>query len=213
MNAIINIETKDVALDQLRAHPANPRRGNVDAIRESIDENGFYGRIVVQKSTGYILAGNHRYLAAKEAGLDVLPVDYVDVDDERAMRILLADNRTNDLAVYDNEALAEMLEHLASTDTGLLGTGYNEAALADMLAAIADPSSDDWLDAFGAVPEGEKAPFQQMTFTVHDSQMERIKEALAIAKGEGGDFEDSPNDNSNGNALWFICDRYLVEYA
>ena len=49
-----------VAPRALRPHPRNPRRGDVDAIEESIAENGFYGCVVAQRSTGYILAGNHR---------------------------------------------------------------------------------------------------------------------------------------------------------
>lgn len=130
---IINGDTVLVPVASLRPHPANPRQGDVGAIHESIVENGFYGTIVVQKSTGYVLAGNHRMKAAAEAGLDAVPVVYVDVDDERAMRILLADNRTNDVASYDNDALAQLLEHLASTDAGLAGTGYDGDALDDLL--------------------------------------------------------------------------------
>src|SRR5262245_16196031 len=48
----------------LRPHPQNPRTGDVAAIRASLDVNGWYGAIVAQRSTGFILAGNHRYKAA-----------------------------------------------------------------------------------------------------------------------------------------------------
>lgn len=109
-----------VRLVDVSTHPENPRQGDVGAIHASIIANGFYGALVVQKSSGRILAGNHRYLAAREAGLTELPAVIVDVDDAAALRILLADNRTNDLASYDEAVLATILAGLDD----LTGTGY-----------------------------------------------------------------------------------------
>ena len=96
-----------VKVERLVPHPENPRRGNVDAVVESIRTNGFYGALVVQRSTRHVLAGNHRLLAARQLGMDEDPVAWVDCDDERARRILVADNRSSDLAVWDDEALAD----------------------------------------------------------------------------------------------------------
>jgi DNA modification methylase len=62
-----------------------------------------------------------------------VPVYWVDVDDATARRIMLADNRTNDLATYDDEVLAELLE-AAAADDDLLGTGYDGDDLDDLLA-------------------------------------------------------------------------------
>jgi DNA modification methylase len=98
-----------------------------------IEENGWYGVIVAQRSSGRILAGNHRWRAAKAAGMSELPVAYLDVDDDRAERILLADNRSNDLASYDDHALADLLQTLTATDDGLLGTGYDGDDLDQLL--------------------------------------------------------------------------------
>jgi SAM-dependent methyltransferase len=53
-----------VPVDSLETHPRNVNQGDIGAIYESIGANGFYGAIVAQKSTGRILAGNHRYQAA-----------------------------------------------------------------------------------------------------------------------------------------------------
>jgi len=129
---ILNQEYELVALDRLKCHPANPRRGDLAAIGESITENGFYGAVVAQRSTGYILAGNHRWKHAQAVKAPSIPVTWVDVDDDRALRILLADNRTNDLAGYDNETLVGLLESLDSFD----GTGYDQAALDELLASL-----------------------------------------------------------------------------
>jgi ParB family transcriptional regulator, chromosome partitioning protein len=55
--------------------------------------------------------------------------------------------------------------------------------------------------------EGDRQPFRQMTFTVHDEQFEEIERALARAKELGGG-ESLVNENSNGNALAFVCGRF-----
>ena len=55
--------------------------------------------------------------------------------------------------------------------------------------------------------DGDRAPFQQMTFTLHDEQAEEINAAIAKAKGEGGG-QSAVNENSNGNALYFIAQRF-----
>ena len=91
--------------DHIKPHPDNARRGNVDAIRQSIQANGFFGSLVVQRSTGHILVGNHRFRAAQAEQLPEVPVMFIDCDDDEAKRILLADNRTSDLGVYDDELL------------------------------------------------------------------------------------------------------------
>lgn len=137
---ILNHSTEMVAIDTLRPHPQNPRQGDIGAIHESIRANGFYGQVVVQKSTGRILVGNHRWRAAMAAGATEIPVTWVDVDDDRALRILLVDNRTNDLASYDDEALAVLLRELAD-GTGLGGTGYDGDDLDRLIADLAAPEN------------------------------------------------------------------------
>lgn len=128
-------EFEQVELDRLCLHPSNPRSGDIALIGESIRANGFFGAIVAQRSTGRILAGNHRWKAAKAEGKETVPVAWVDVDDEHATRILLADNRTNDVASYDERQLAGLLAEL-NESCGLEGTGYKPEDLEQLLADI-----------------------------------------------------------------------------
>lgn len=132
---------KVVPIGSISEHPKNPRRGDVDLIGESIERNDFYGAVIVQKSSGKILAGNHRWKAAKAKGLAKLPVIFVDVDDATALRILLADNRTSDEATYDDAVLLELLQQ-ANVSAGLEGTGYDSGDLAKLLADTAPPEPD-----------------------------------------------------------------------
>lgn len=135
----INQEYELVTLDRLTKHPRNPNQGDVGAIIGSIEANGWYGAVIAQLSTGHILAGNHRYEAARQSGIAEVPVIWLDVDDERAMRIMLADNRTTRLGVDDEQVLAEILQGLGD----LSGTGYDDSDLADMLNAAAREIADD----------------------------------------------------------------------
>lgn len=62
-------------------------------------------------------------------------------------------------------------------------------------------------EAFGALPTGDREPFQQMTFTLHDTQAEIVRRAIERAKA-AGPFH-GPNANSNGNALARMAEAYL----
>jgi len=111
-------------LSELEEHPDNPRQGDVGAITESIKANGWYGALTVQKSTGRILGGNHRKKALQALGITRVPIIERDVDDERALTILLGDNRMSDLASYDEVKLLELLSREAEAGR-LAGTGYD----------------------------------------------------------------------------------------
>lgn len=73
-------------------------------------------------------------------------------------------------------------------------------------------SEVDEAEAFAGLPNEDRAPFQQMTFTLHDAQAEQVREAVKLAKAQG-EFVDSENENSNGNALARICETYLTEHG
>lgn len=156
--SVINGEYEYVAADSLKPHPRNVRQADVGAIHESIRANGFYGACVVQKSTRHILVGNHRWYAAKQAGLPSIPVIWADVDDDSALRVLLADNQTGDLATNDNAALAELLAELAATDKGLAGTAYDGDDLDQLISDLAGMPQSGLLDGADAdaVPDASE---------------------------------------------------------
>lgn len=123
-------------VDKLKHHPDNPRRGNIEAIRESIRAHGVTRPIVVSRKTLHVLAGNHTLKAAKAEGLARIPVVFLDgLTRVQERKILLADNRTSDLGDYDNEALAQLLQEVKD-EAGLLGTAYDEAALDALLEGL-----------------------------------------------------------------------------
>jgi ParB-like nuclease family protein len=126
------LQVERVPVDKITTHPENPRKGNVSLIMESLAEYDLTQPLVVQRSTGYVLAGNHRLRAAIGLGWTEVDVVYADLDDVRAKKYMLMDNRTADLGTYDEELLAELL---ASMSDDLLYTGYTPDDMDDLLAA------------------------------------------------------------------------------
>ena len=55
--------------------------------------------------------------------------------------------------------------------------------------------------------DGDRTPFRQVTFTLHDEQWEEVQKAVSKAKEQGG-AESAVNENTNGNALAFIAQRF-----
>jgi site-specific DNA-methyltransferase (adenine-specific) len=129
-----HLETRTVPIADLRPFASNPRRGDLKAIADSLRANGQYRPIVARRQTGEVLAGNHTLRAARDLGWTEIAATFVDCTDEQAKRIVLADNRTNDLAAYDDSALVELLQGLPSLE----GTGYDQEALEQLLDEL-DP--------------------------------------------------------------------------
>ena len=127
------IEHLAISIDELQTHPSNVRQGDVGAISESMKAHGQYRPIVYQQSTKRILAGNHTYKAAKALGWTHIAATPVVCDDQQALRILLADNKANDLATYDEPELIELLKQLVDTTDGLLGTLFDEDELDSLI--------------------------------------------------------------------------------
>jgi DNA modification methylase len=141
-----------VPIAELRLYQRNPRRGDVEAIKRSLAGNGQYRPLVVNRRTSEVLAGNHTLLAAQQLGWEQVAVTYVDVDAEQAKRIVLVDNRTSDLAGYDDEALAELLQELPELD----GSGYDEAALSRLLDEVSPaelPGAEEEVPARPETPQ------------------------------------------------------------
>lgn len=111
---------ESVAISSLTSYPVNPRRGDIDAIASSLAAHGQYRPIVVQSSTNFVLAGNHTLKAAKKLGWKKIKITRVDVSEEQARKIVLADNRISDLAGYNEPLLKSLLNALPELD----GTGF-----------------------------------------------------------------------------------------
>lgn len=145
----VGVKTEAVPLGDLKPYEGNARLGNVDLIAESLSVNGQYRPIVVRRGTNEILAGNHTWKAAAQLGWATVDVYWVDVDDAGARRIVLVDNRSNDLATYDDQALADLLSGV----TDFAGTGYSPDDLEALLGSLTGVDDSPALTDVDDVPD------------------------------------------------------------
>ncbi len=101
-------------LDSIHLNPENPRLNEpaVEPVMRSIARFGFRVPIVVNRRTGLIEAGNTRWKAAQRMGLTEVPVIFADDDEVTALAFALADNRTAEIAQWDEPSLAGLLQRL-----------------------------------------------------------------------------------------------------
>lgn len=162
---IHDLKIETVQLAAIHQHPDNPNNGDMDALEESMEVNGFFAPITLQRSTGAILAGNHRYMVALRRGMKELPAIYLDVTDEQAKRIMLADNQITRLGFDDEGQLLNALTDLYATDLSLHGTGFDMDDLRKLEKDINEPL-DLPVDADVDSRMGEDGPSKAMRFTV-----------------------------------------------
>jgi len=173
----------------------------VAKLAASIKEFGFLNPVIVDGDNG-IIAGHGRILAAQKLGLEAVPTIEADHLSEAQRRAyVIADNRLALDAGWDDELLRIELSDLDADNFDLSLTGFDMDEIA-LYAGIADE-----LDAMPDLPSGEKEPFQQVKFVLHDDQVEKLKAALSRAI-RMGEFANTKNENKNGNALERIVDVF-----
>lgn len=99
-------------IDEVLPAPYNYNNGDVEVIAKSIEMNGMYRPVQVQRSTGNIIAGNHTWMACQMLGAKAIPVVYLDVDDVTAKRIMVEDNEAARKAIKDNGLLLALLDEI-----------------------------------------------------------------------------------------------------
>ena len=139
------IKLEYVAANELKPHPKNYREHPADQLEhivQSIKENGHYRNVVIAKD-GTILAGHGVVKASKQLNLETIPVVRLDLapDDPKAVKVLTGDNEIAHLGVVDDRLLSELLKEVKESDIdGLLGTGYDDAMLANLVMVTRDSS-------------------------------------------------------------------------
>ena len=111
----------------IKPYDKNPRNNQpaVNAVAESIRRFGFRQPVVVDGDL-VIVVGHTRWKAAKLLNLEEIPVHVArDLTPEAARAYRIADNKTNELAEWDDELLKGELAALISCDIDLTGVGFS----------------------------------------------------------------------------------------
>ena len=171
-----NIKVGQVAtvpINSLEGYPTNPRRGDIDAIAQSLKAHGQYRPIVVQHGTNYILAGNHTYKAAKKLGWKKIKITYIEVDEQTARKIVLADNRLTDLAGYNEPLLKSLLQALPELE----GTGFTQSEV-DTLDRLTSGEEKSSMGDGKPLPNDPEVKISAWKFTVELDAYKAWKEQL-----------------------------------
>ena len=190
--------------DSLREYARNPRKNDhaVDRVAAAIREFGFRVPILA-KSDKTIVDGHLRLKAAKKLGLEEVPVLLCDdMTDVQVRAFRLSVNKVSEFADWDDGMLRVELDALGVDGFDLELTGFS----LDEIQAL---SFDD--EAETEMPEladGDKEPYQQKTFTLHEEQAAIVDDAITLARTNPLS-DTGVNENSNGNALALICAQWL----
>jgi len=130
-----------VAVGALRPWKDNPRINSraIGSVAASIRRFGFGAPILARRENGEVIAGHTRLLAAIKLGLERVPVRYLDLDPADAHLLALADNKTAELAQWDDEVLAAVLADLAEQKLDLTeGTGFTDAEIERLIEGASE---------------------------------------------------------------------------
>ena len=172
----------------------------VTQLASSMKEFGFTNPVLIDEQDG-LIAGHGRVLAAKRLGLEEIPAIIVDgLTEAQKKALVIADNQLALNADWDMEKLRIEVETLDELDFNLDILGL------DNLDALRFDS-----DCEAELPDlasGDKEPYQQKTFTLHDEQASIVEDAVTLARTNPL-ADTGINENSNGNAIALICQQWL----
>jgi hypothetical protein len=193
-----------VPIKQVKPNPKNPRTIKdakfdklVKSIQDFPDMLNKRPLVCFTDTDGkyVVLGGNMRLKACEHLKYKEVPIMLADEwTEEQKAEFLIKDNVG--FGEWDHEVLANEWD----TDK-LIEWGMD--------LPVFDISPDGLTDEF-SLPDGDKAPFQQMTFTLADEQATVLKNAIDDIKGtdEYKYCETMGNENSNGNALYLIVSQW-----
>ena len=148
------LKIEQIPLDDLVPHPRNPRshgEGQVPHLVARLREDGWYANVVVANDRKTILKGHGMVAAARAWGEeDSAPCHVKDYAPEssEALKLMVGDNEVGRLAETDDRALTDLLREISlDADADLLGTGFDEQMLANLVHVTRDADEIADLDA------------------------------------------------------------------
>jgi len=167
-------------------------------------------RAIILDEDNKIIGGNMRFRAMQHLGWKTGIVQVYDREYHAQTITALELGKSyedvcREMVIRDNVAFGQ-------DDFDILANEYDPLELDEWGLDVWQPEIDaDSLGEEFSLADGDKPPFQSLTYTLADEQAEFIKNALADAKAleEFKYIETMGNDNSNGNALYFLVSQWV----
>ena len=182
----VNIDSIHIDPANLRMHPAR----NLDTIKASLARFGQQKPIVVD-GNGICRAGNGTLEAARALGWEKIEVVKTPLAGSEAIAYAIADNRTAELALWDDDRLGETLKALQLEDFNLDDIGFSHDEFDQLIGDIVDDPQSEWQ----GMPEFEHQDLTAIqSIHVHFKTREDI-EAFAKLIGQ--------NITEDTKSLWY----------
>jgi hypothetical protein len=175
-------------VNELKPHSKNYKKHPEDQLKhlcKSIEENGLYRHIVIANDDT-ILAGHGVVLACEKLNIKQVPTLKLNIesDSKQALKVLTADNEVSHLAIGDDRALSEILKELLNDEVGLLGTGYDEMMLSNLLYVTRPASEIETMDEaqeWVGLPEYEKSTMPLKMTVSFENEKDRREFATKLS--------------------------------
>lgn len=196
MEQIRNRNPKELAEQQA---PYNPRRistEEMEQLKASIQAFGFVVPVLINKTTGKVVAGHQRIAAAAALGLAEIPTIEIEASEEHEKVLNIALNRIK--GKFDLEKLDKIFTELVTRGENTAITGFSELDQQTIKVALAGKAGPP--------------PYQQIQFQIEKRKIPDVRAAIRASRGKGPFTEyESENVNSNGNALARIAEQINKE--
>lgn len=128
---------KDCPLKKLKPFQQNPRKNDmaVDAVAKSLERFGAVAPIIVNQDYE-ICAGHTRYKAAMQIGRETFPVVVVDLKGDEFIGYNIADNKTGEIAEWDDKGLAVLIQGLNWNDFDMDSLGFDGNELKEIMGQL-----------------------------------------------------------------------------
>jgi len=189
-------------INEIKSNPNNPRLIKDNKFKQLVKSIQDFPQMlelrpIVIDENNMVLGGNMRLKACIEAGMTDVPVIHANnLTEEKKKEFIIKDNVS--FGSHDWSELANNWDVDLIQEWGLDIIGFDNV--------------EDLGEGF-SLPDGDKSPFQQMTFTLADEQCVQIKNAIEeIKRTEEYKYaETMGNENSNGNALYLIIMQWAEQ--
>ena len=189
-------------INEIKPNPNNPRIIKDNKFKQLVKSIQDFPQMlelrpIVIDENNMVLGGNMRLKACIEAGLTDVPVIHANN---------LSEAQKKEFIIKDNV-------QFGSHDWSELANNWDVDLIQEWgLDIIGFDNVEDLGEGF-SLPDGDKSPFQQMTFTLADEQATQLKNAIEeIKRTEEYKYaETMGNENSNGNALYLIIMQWAEQ--
>lgn len=180
----IKLNIEYLPIDQLKPYERNTRKHeakDINAIKASIEQFGFDDPIGIWKNT--IVEGHGRLIAAKELGMETVPVIRLDhLTDEQRKAYAIAHNKTAEVSDWDRLVLGGELRELEDmfdmTDFGFGDFELNLLTHADEMAPV-DYEDEDGIGDYDSL-EKEHLAKQRVIITYNDESKAALMKMMGL---------------------------------